>query len=115
MVAVSMGVRDYQRHRLALVSPEPGVNHNTYVTAYFGLARASVEQKRLILAEEQVEKWLLIVGAARLAYYIEVLVVLVNLELRYFYAFGSAKQPGTWQYTSPDSCPIGLRRLRITT
>src|SRR5215831_3614619 len=44
VVAVSMSVCNHQRNGLPLVPPEPGVNHNTYVAAYFGLTCASVQQ-----------------------------------------------------------------------
>src|SRR5215510_2680910 len=111
MVAMGMGVGDYELDGLALGSGKPLVDYLIHHLSNTGFACASVKEQGFILAEEEIQKRLLIIGAPGLPKNIEVLVIFVNLEFWDLHAFRPSEQPRFWQHSRPDSGAIWLRRL----
>src|SRR5690349_14592328 len=73
---------------------------------------AAVDEKSLAVAEDQIEKWLLIVGAARLPKDVEIGVVFVKTEV------GLPSRAGVWRFgptwrqgTAFEAGAVRLRRL----
>jgi hypothetical protein len=84
-------MRHYQR-KIPLLADDP-----LHDPGRVAVARAGIHQQRPLAPEDQIQERLLIVGAPRLAEYIEGRVVLMHLPVQHFEAARTAGDPGCRQ------------------
>ncbi len=111
VIAVRVRVRHDEGHRVASVSLQPARDDTLHHLVDIGAAGAGVEHEDPGLAEDQIEKRLLVVRAARLPEDDEIGVVLVHLEVRIGRAVGPAHLPPVGKDTRRYAGAVWLRRL----
>src|ERR1051325_11733223 len=103
--------RDQSWHAAAVATIGPAFERVTNSVGDLRSLCAGVEQQRLISAEDQIKKWLLIIRASRLAEDVEIGVVLVQPEVRCRGARFAGLGPADRERAALETSAVGLRRL----
>jgi hypothetical protein len=115
VVTVAVGVDDHLLDGGAAFAFEPFVDDEIVDAGDVVLASAGVDERGLVIAEDDVEEGFFVVRAAGFAEDVEVCVVFVDLPFWLFHTFGAAGDPFSGEDTGFDARAVGLRDLRIET
>src|ERR1700733_11346212 len=112
MISMLVSMGDDERDASAAIALEPVVDDKLQSGRQVAIARASIGKQGFVLAEQEEDKGLLIIGAGRLAQDDEVRVVLMHLPLRNLHALGILRVPVGGKRTALEVAAVGLEELR---
>src|SRR5271154_6171500 len=115
VVRVGVGVDHDQRNAGASLAYQPIRYDTVQLRCKVAMARASIEEHRPVLAEEEKDEWLFVIGTSRLSQQIQVRVVLMPLPLRYFHALRPRRLPLPRKPPALYSCSADLSDLGNST
>ena len=113
VIAMAVGVDDHSLDGLAAFAKEPAIDHLIIDSFHIDLASAGVNEGYFVVAEDDVEEGLFVVGAAGFAEDVEVWIVFVDLPVGDLHAFGAAGDPMGREDAGFDVRAIGLGNLRV--
>ena len=91
---------------------QPTINQPVHGFARSRVAGAGIPEQCFLGTEDEIDKWLFVVAAGRLAEHIEIWVVLVNVVFLHLHAARSRRGPTARKDPWFESRAIWLRRLR---
>jgi len=111
MISVLMSVGDDERDAGAAIALQPVMDDKLQSGRQVAIAGAGIGEQGFVLAEEEKDKWLLVVGAGRLAQDDEVRVELMDLPLRNLHALGILRVPVGGKRAALEVAAVGLGEL----